>query len=81
MGFKLTPSCPFSIFFCVFAYRMARGWEEVSNDQVGRQRGTPLETPTTSILVAALSTEELRLYNQVPTEISLGCQTAWLPQL
>ena len=32
---------------------------------------TPWETPTTSSVVAATSTEELRLYNQVPTEISL----------
>ena len=60
---------------------MERGWEEVSNSRDGRHRGTPLETLTTSILVAAMSVEELRLYNQVPVEISMGCQTTRLPQL
>ena len=50
---------------------MARGHEEVSNNQVGRQRGTPREMATASSLVVAMSTEELRLYNQVPAEISL----------
>ena len=34
-------------------------------------RGTPRETPTVSSLVAAMSIEELRLYSQIPTEISL----------
>ena len=28
--------------------------------------------PTISILVVAMSTEELRLHNQIPTESSLG---------
>ena len=50
---------------------MARGHEEVSTSQAGCERGTPRETPTTSSLVAAMSTEELRLFNQIPTEISL----------
>ena len=50
---------------------MARGHEEVSNSQTGRQRGTPRETPIASCLVTAMSTEELRLYSQVLAEISL----------
>ena len=50
---------------------MARGHEEVSTSQVGHRRGTPAKTPTASSLVAAMYTEELRLYNQIPTEISL----------
>ena len=48
---------------------MGKGHKEVST--TGRKRGTPRETPTASSLVAAMSTEELRLYNQIPTEISV----------
>ena len=70
MGLKLTSSCPF-FFVCLFAYRMARGYEEVFNSQAGRRKGTPRETPTTSSLVAAMYVEKLRLYSQVPAEISL----------
>ena len=33
-------------------------------------RGTPWETPTASSQVVAMSVEELRLLNQIPTEIS-----------
>ena len=50
---------------------MERGHEEVLTSQARRRRGTPRETPTASNLVAAMSVEELRLYNQIPTEISL----------
>ena len=50
---------------------MARGKEEVSTSQAGRRRGTPRETPIASSLVVAMPVEELRLYNQVPAEISL----------
>ena len=50
---------------------MVRGYEEVSNNQAGRWRGTPRETPTTSSLVDAMPVGELMLYNQVPIEISL----------
>ena len=50
---------------------MARGYEEVSNSQAGRRRVTPWETPIASSLVAAMFAEELRLYSQVPAEISL----------
>ena len=50
---------------------MARGHEEASTNHVGRRRGTPKEKPTARSLVAAMSAEELRLYNQIPTEISL----------
>ena len=57
--------------FFLFACRMAKGYEEVSSSQVGRQRGTPGETPTVSSLVPAMSIEELRLYSQVLAEISL----------
>ena len=50
---------------------MARGYKEVSSSQARRWRATPQETPTASSLVAAMSIEELRLYSQAPTEISL----------
>ena len=69
MGLKLTPSCPFFL----FAYRMARGYEEVSSSQAGCRRGTPRETPTASSLVATMSTKELRLYSQVPAESVWRC--------
>ena len=55
MDLKLTP------FF--FSCRMARGYEEVSNSQAGCRRGTPLEMPVASSLVAAMSIKELKLYN------------------
>ena len=50
---------------------MARDCKEVSNSQAGRQKRTPLETPTASSLVASVSADELRLYSQVLAEISL----------
>ena len=50
---------------------MEKGYEEVSNSQAGRRRMSPWEKPTASNLVATMSAEELRLYNQVPTEINL----------
>ena len=50
---------------------MARGYKEVSSSQAGRRRVTPQEMPTASSLVTAMSTEELRLYSQVPAEINL----------
>ena len=50
---------------------MARGHKEVSTSQAGRRRGTPREMSTVSNLVAAMSTKELRLYNQIPIEISM----------
>ena len=50
---------------------MERCSEEVSSSQAGRQRVTPQETHTASSLVASMSIEELRLYCQVPAEISL----------
>ena len=40
---------------------MERGHEEVSTSQAGHRRGTPLEMPTTSSRVVAMSVEELRL--------------------
>ena len=67
-GPKLTPS---STHFFLSSRRMTRGNEEVSTSQARRRRGTPRETPTTSSLVIAMSTEELRLYSQIPIEISL----------
>ena len=42
---------------------MTKGYEEVSSNQAKRRRVTPWETPTISSLVAAMSIEELRLYN------------------
>ena len=50
---------------------MVRGHEEVSTSQVGCRRGTPREMPTASSLVIAMSAMELRLFSQIPTEISL----------
>ena len=50
---------------------MARDYEEVSSSQAGHWRGTLREMPTTCSLVVAMSTEELRLYSQVATEIIL----------
>ena len=70
MDLKLTLLLSFFL-FCLFAYRMARGYEEVSSSKVGRRRGTLGEKPIASSLVAAMSTEELRLYSQVYAEISL----------
>ena len=66
MDLKLT-----LFFFNSFSYRIARGYEEVSNCQAGSRRGAPRETPTARSLVAAMFAEELMLYNQVPAEISL----------
>ena len=50
---------------------MAKGYEEVSISQVRRQKMTPRETSIARSLVAAMSIEELRLYNQVLVKISL----------
>ena len=50
---------------------MERGYKEVSSSRAGLQRVTPWETPTISNLVAIMSIKELRLYYQVPAEISL----------
>ena len=68
MDLKLTPSStpPF-----LSTCRMAIGHEEVSTSQVGHRRDTPRGMPTTSSLVVAMSIEELRLYIQIPIEISL----------
>ena len=68
---KLTPSSYLFFFLNLFACRMTIGHEEVSTSQVGRIRGTPWETLIISYVVAAMFEEELRLYNQIPTEISL----------
>ena len=50
---------------------MAGGREETSTSQAGRKRGIPWEMPTTSSLVATMSVEDLRSFNQVPVGISL----------
>ena len=68
MDLKLTPSSSLSF---LFSCRMEKGHEVVLTSQVGRRRGTPWETPTVINLVAAMSTEELRLYSQIPVKISL----------
>ena len=65
MGLKLIP------FFYLFAFRMARAHEEAFTNQAGRKRGTPWETPIVSSLVAAMFVEELRLFNQVSSDIRL----------
>ena len=49
---------------------MARDHEEFSTNQAGYRRGTPPKTPTASNLVAAMTVEELKLYNQISAEIS-----------
>ena len=61
----------FLFIFFLFSYRMARGYEEVSSSQAGCRMGTPREMPTASCLVTTMSSEEPRLYNQVPIEISM----------
>ena len=61
---------PFFFSLFLFASRMARGHEEVSTSQAGYRRGTPPKTPIASNLAAAMSVEELKLYNQIPAEIS-----------
>ena len=72
MDLKLTPS---SIYIYIYIYIcLLVEWQEVTKRfsvvslGIG---GTPRETPTTSSLVVVVSTHELRLYNQVPTEIDL----------
>ena len=50
---------------------MVRGHEETSTSQARSKRGTFQETPTISNLVAAMSKEELRSFNQVPIDIRL----------
>ena len=50
---------------------MGRGHEETSTSQVRCKRGTPREKPTVSSLVATMSLEELRFFNQVPVIIRL----------
>ena len=58
-------------FFFLFVYRMARGQEETSTSQVGPRKGSGLESPTASSLVASMSMEELRSFCRVPDNISL----------
>ena len=50
---------------------MERGHEETSTSPVGHKRGTPRETPSVRSLVAAMSIEEFRSFNQVPIVIKL----------
>ena len=50
---------------------MTRGQEETSTNQAGCRRGTPQESPIESNLVAAMSVEELRIFCQVPADVSL----------
>ena len=50
---------------------MVRGHEEASTNQVRRKRGTPWETPTLSILVAAKFVKDLRSFKQVLVAIRL----------
>ena len=50
---------------------MARDQEETSTSQARRRKGTPLESPTASSLVASMSVEELRSFCQVHADVSL----------
>ena len=50
---------------------MAKGHEEASTSQARRKRGTPLETPTVSSLVATMFVKDLRSFRQVPATIRL----------
>ena len=50
---------------------MVRGYEKVSNSQARCRRETPQETLIASSLVVAMFAKELKLYSQVPIEISL----------
>ena len=50
---------------------MARGHEETSISQAGREGGTSREMPTISSLVAIMSIKELRSFSQVPADIKL----------
>ena len=66
MDLKLTPYVFFLFCFVLLlllAYRMARGYEEVSSSQVRCRRVIPRETPTASSIVVAMFVEELRLYS------------------
>ena len=67
---KLTPS---SLFYFLFFY-LPIEWQEVTKRfpavRLGVE-GDSRETPTVSSLVVVMYAEELRLYNQAPTEISL----------
>ena len=49
--------------------RSQRGFDQLG--WVGRRNGTPWETPIAGNVVATMFVEELRLYNQIPAEISL----------
>ena len=52
-------------------------YEEISSSHARRRRGIPREMPTANSLVVAMSVEELGLYIQVPTEISMGMSNGW----
>ena len=58
-------------FLYLFTCKMVRGHEETSTSQARRKKGTTWEMPTISSLVVAMSVEELRSFNQVPTNIIL----------
>ena len=55
----------------LFTYRMMRGQEETSTNQVGRMKGSSRELPTASSLMASISMEELRSFCQAPNGICL----------
>ena len=50
---------------------MARGQKETSTNQVGRKKGTPRKSPTTSSMVVVMSLKELRSFFQILADISL----------
>ena len=50
---------------------MARGQEETSTSQPGRERGPTRGMPSTSSIISSLSMEELRAYCQIPDDIDV----------
>ena len=55
---------------------MVRDHEKTSTSQARCKRGTPWEMPTISSLVTAMSIEELRSFNQVPSNITLEVENS-----
>ena len=68
---KVLPLPPVFFFLFVSAYRMARGEEETSTSQAGRNRGPIRGTPSTSSIISSLSVEELRVYCEIPDNIEV----------
>ena len=65
------PPPPPPLFFCLSAYRMARGQEETSTSQAGHKRGPTRGMPFTSNTISSLFMEELRAYCEIPDDIDI----------